>query len=134
MDVEQGRAQAAAPVLKKIMQDANSMGLKALSIQASISYGAALLATNHPDAARSELETAVSEADKLDLLLERARAEYLFGKAVSATGKPKDAQFHYQEAARILKSLSKQPGVERILDRPDLKSIYDDAVSNSGAG
>ena len=66
MDVEQGHAQTAAPVLKKIMQDANSMGLKALSIQASIYYSAALLATNHADAARAELDTALTQADKLN--------------------------------------------------------------------
>ncbi len=40
------------PALKKIVQDAGSIGLKALSVQASISYAQALLATNHADAAR----------------------------------------------------------------------------------
>jgi eukaryotic-like serine/threonine-protein kinase len=135
VDVEQGRAQAAVPVLKKIMQDANSIGLKALSIQASIYYAAALLATNHAADARSELETALSQADKLDLLLERARAEFLMGNAVIKTGKPKDAPLHYREAARILDSiLSTQKSASHLLDRPDLKAIYSESKSSQGGG
>jgi serine/threonine protein kinase/tetratricopeptide (TPR) repeat protein len=134
VDVEQGRAKAAIPALKKIIQDANSMGLKALSVQASINYAAALLAANQADAARSELEAALGQAAKLGLVLPRARAEYLLGKALTAAGKPKEAATNYAEAANILQSLSKQTGAERILDRPDLKNISAEARQNQGNG
>src|SRR5271165_1640375 len=134
VDVEQGRAKAAIPALKKIIQDANSMGLKALSVQASINYAAALLAANQADAARSELEAALGQAAKLGLVLSRARAEYLLGKALTAAGKPKEAAISYAEAANILQSLSKQTGAERILDRPDLKNISAEANQNQGNG
>src|SRR5271165_7049620 len=134
VDVEQGRAKAAIPALKKIMQDANSMGLKALSVQASLGYAAALLASNQADTARSELEAALGQAAKLGLVLSRARAEYLLGKALTAAGKPKEAAISYAEAANILQSLSKQTGAERILDRPDLKNISAEANQNQGNG
>src|SRR5208337_4565867 len=49
VDLEQGRAQAAVPALKKIMQDASSIGLKALAVRASIFYAQAMLASNHAD-------------------------------------------------------------------------------------
>ena len=43
VDVAQGHSQAAAPVLKKLIQDADSMGLKAQSVEASVYLGEALL-------------------------------------------------------------------------------------------
>jgi len=122
-DVEQGRAQAAAPALKKIMQDASSIGLKALSVQASIFYAQALLATNHPDAARQQLEDALGQAEGLGMRIELARAQYLLGKVLTLTGKPNEAASHYAAVAQILQSLSKQDGAGHILDRPDLKDM-----------
>src|SRR5271165_3716638 len=122
-DLEQGRAQAAAPALKKIMQDAGSIGLKALSVQASIFYAQALLAGNHADAARQQLEDALGQAEGLGMRIELARAQYLLGKAFTLTGKPNDAASHYAAAAQILQSLSKQDGASHILDRPDLKDM-----------
>jgi eukaryotic-like serine/threonine-protein kinase len=132
LDLAQGRAAAAAPALKKIMQDANSTGLRALSVQASLSYAQALLATNQAEAARRQLEEALGQADGLGMRLELARARYLMGKAVTATGKPSAAALYYQEAARILQALSRQPGADHILDRPDLKTIYAEAVASAG--
>jgi eukaryotic-like serine/threonine-protein kinase len=128
VDVEQGRAQAEAPALKKIMQDAGSMGLKALSVEASIFYAEALLAAHRADAARQQLEDALGQAEGLGMREELARAHYLLAKA----GKPKEAEPHFKEAARILQSLSTQAGASHILDRPDLKAIYSEAKSSQG--
>ena len=132
LELAQGHAGSAAPALKQIMQSANSVGLKAVAIRASISYGEALLATNRADAARQQLEEAMGQADGLGMLLERALAQYLLGKVLTMTGKPKDATLHFQEAARIMQSLSKQPGAEHILERTDLKDIFADAKSSAG--
>ena len=52
-------------------------------MQASIYLGEALLATNHADAAREELDSAVGRAEKLGLLVEQARAQYLLGSAIA---------------------------------------------------
>ncbi len=117
-DLEQGRAQAAVPALKKIMQDTSSMGLKALSVQASILYAQALLATNRGDAARQQLEDALGQAEGLGMRVELACAQYLLGKAVTLTGKSKETASHYQAAARILQSLSKQAGVAHFWSAP----------------
>lgn len=101
-------------------------------MQASISYAQALLATNHADAARQQLEDALAQGEGLGMQVELARAQYLMGKAITLSGKPKDAALHYQEAARILQSLSRQSGAGQILDRPDLKAIYGEAKSSQG--
>lgn len=56
-------------------------------------------------------EQIVSLLRRLRMRVELARAQYLLGKAVTFTGKSKEAASHYQAAARILQSLSKQGGV-----------------------
>ncbi len=133
VDLEQGRASTALPELKKIKQAADSMGLKALSVQASIFYAQALLATNQAEAARPELESALGQADTLGMLLEKARAHYLLGNALTRAGKPKQAPLHYREAVRILDSIVQgQKTAAHILDRPDLKVIYGEAKSSQG--
>src|SRR3974390_522711 len=46
LDVTQNRAAAAIPVLKKLIEESDSLGLKAQSVQASVWLAEALLATN----------------------------------------------------------------------------------------
>jgi tetratricopeptide (TPR) repeat protein len=130
LDVAQGRSQAAVSALKKLKQDADSMGLKAESVQASIYLGEALLATKHPDAAREELDSAVGRAEKLGLLVEQARAQYLLGSAIAGSGKPAEAVPHYREAVKILDTIMKEEGAGRVLERSDLKDIYRTATKS----
>jgi tetratricopeptide (TPR) repeat protein len=130
LDVIQGRSQAAVAMLKKLKQDADSMGLKAESVQASVYLGEALLATNHADAAREELDSAVGRADKLGLRVVQARAQYFLGKALAASGKAAEAVPHYREAVKLLENISKEDGAGRVLERSDLKDIYRDAVKS----
>jgi tetratricopeptide (TPR) repeat protein len=134
LDVAQGHSQAAAPVLKKLIQDADSMGLKAQSVEASVYFGEALLATKQVDAAKRELDTAVGRAEKLGLLVEQARAQFLLGNASAHGGKPQEAVPHYRQAVGILESMSKEDGATRILERADLKDIYRDAAKSYQGG
>jgi len=128
LDVAQGRSQAAIPALKKLKQEADSMGLKADSVRAAIYLGEALLGTHNAGAAREELDTALGRAEKLGLQVEQARAQYLLGAALTSSGKAKEAVPHYREAVRILESISKQDGATRVLERSDLKDIYREAA------
>jgi len=137
VNLESGKAQAQAalPELKKIKDEADSMGLKALAVQASISYAQSLLAANRAEPAQQELETVLGQAEKLGLLLERARAQFLLGNAMTQAGKPRQARLYYQEATRLLESIVKnQKSAAHLLDRPDLKVIYGEAKSSSAGG
>ncbi len=87
---------------QKSKQDADAMGLKAESVQASIYLGQALLATNHADQAREELDNAVGRSQKLGLRVDEARAQYWLGNAIARQGKASEAVPHYREAVRIL--------------------------------
>ena len=130
LDVVQGRPAAAIPVLKSIMDESDSLGLKALSVQSSIYLAQALLGTKKPADAQAELDRAMNRAEKLGLLVEQARAHYLLGEVLSVGGKTKEYVPQYQEAVRILESISKENGASRLLDRSDLKDIYRDAVKS----
>ncbi len=134
-DLEQGRAKAALPELKKIRDEARSMGLKPLAVRAAIAYAQALLTTDNAEAASQELESAIGQTDKMGMLLERARAEFLLGNALTRTGKPKEAPLHYRETERILASIvSREKSAVHLLDRPDLKNMYSEAKSSEGGG
>jgi tetratricopeptide (TPR) repeat protein len=104
------------------------MGLKAESINASVYLGEALLLTNHADAARNELDSAVGRAEKLGLRAEQARAQYFLGRALAQSGRQSEAVSHYREAVKILESINKENGAGRVLERADLKDIYRDAA------
>jgi len=130
LDVIQDRPAAAIPVLKKLVEESDSLGLKALSVQSSIYLAQALLAAKKPADAQQELDRAMNRAEKLGLLVEQARAHFLLGEVLSLGGKTKEYVPQYQEAVRILESISKENGVGRLLDRSDLKDIYRDAVKS----
>jgi tetratricopeptide (TPR) repeat protein len=89
-----------------------------------------LLATKHADAAREELDNAVGRAEKLGLLVEQARAQYLLGSAIAENGKPAEAVPHYREAVKILETIMKEQGAGRVLERSDLKDIYRNATTS----
>ncbi len=130
LDVVQNRAAAAIPVLKKLVEESDTLGLKALSVQSSVYLAQALLASKNTADAQKELERAMNRAEKLGLLVEQARAHYLMGELLSSGGKTKEYAPQYQEAVRILESISKENGAGRLLDRSDLKDVYRDAVKS----
>jgi len=134
LDVVQNRSAAVIPVLQKLVEEADSLGLKALSVQSSIYLAQALIATNKPADAQQELDRAMNRAEKLGLLVEQARAHYLLGEVLSLGGKTKEYAPQYQEAVRILESISKENGAGRLLDRSDLKDLYREAVKSYQGG
>jgi len=132
VDVVQGRSASAIPVLKKQVEEFDSLGLKAASVQSSIYLAEALLATRKPTEAQKELDRTIKLAEKLGLWVEQARAHYLMGLAFDKSGKSNQATPQYREAVRILESVSKEDGASHILERSDLKDIYSAAKSSQG--
>jgi eukaryotic-like serine/threonine-protein kinase len=133
LDVVQGRSASAIPVLKMQVEEFDSLGLKAASVQSSIYLAEALLTTKKPAETQQGLDRTIKLAGKLGLLLEQARAHHLMGKALDKLGKSNQATPHYREAVRILESLSKEDGASHILERSDLKDIYIAAKSQGGS-
>jgi eukaryotic-like serine/threonine-protein kinase len=130
LDVAQGRSAVVIPVLKKLVEETETVGLKALSVQASIYLSQALLASGKPQDAQQELDRALNRAEKLGLRIEQARAHFLLGQIYARSEKTSQYAPQYQEAVRILESISKESGAGRLLDRSDLKDVYQQAVKS----
>jgi serine/threonine protein kinase/tetratricopeptide (TPR) repeat protein len=134
LDVVEGHSKSAIPVLRKLAQDADGMGLKAQSVQASVYLGEALLAANQVAEAQDVLDSSVGRAEKLGLRIEQAQAQFLLGSAISRSGRPAEAVPHYREAVRILETVGKEDGAGRVLERSDLKDVYRDAAKGYQGG
>jgi serine/threonine protein kinase/Tfp pilus assembly protein PilF len=130
LDVMQGRGSSAVAVLQKLVQETDSIGLKALSVEASLYLAQSLIAANKPQPAQQELDRALNRADKLGLIIEQARAHYLMGELASVGAKTSQYVPQYREAVRLLESVSQQQGAGHLLDRSDLKGIYQDAMKS----
>jgi serine/threonine protein kinase/tetratricopeptide (TPR) repeat protein len=134
LDVAENRSAAAIPVLKKLIEEADSLGLKAMSVQASDWLAQALIATNKTADAQKELDRAMNRAEKLGLMIQQARGHFLLGEIYNRAGKTREAGPQYQETVRILESISKEQGAGRLLDRSDLKDRYHEAVKSYQGG
>ena len=130
LDVMQKHSKSAAPVLAKLAQQADSLGLKALSVQASLWSAQASLDAKQFDAAKQEAFRALNRADKLALRVEQARIHFLLGSVLSQSGNAKDAVPHYRETVRILESIAKENGAARVLERADIKDMYHDSMKS----
>jgi hypothetical protein len=58
--------------------------------------------------------------------METARIQYLLGNSLRLEGN--DGASHYREVVRILDEIKKEPGAQDLLQRADLKALYDDAA------
>jgi tetratricopeptide (TPR) repeat protein len=134
LDILQGHGAAAIPVLRKLGQETDALGLKALSVQASLYLARAELAANKPQLADQELARALNRADKLGLIIEKAQAHYLMGALATVTNKEKQLGSEYRDTVNTLETISKQPGMEHLLDREDLKGMYQDALKSAFQG
>jgi tetratricopeptide (TPR) repeat protein len=119
-----GHDASVVPVLKKLAQDADNLGLKSVSVECSVYLGQALTAGKNYGAARQELELALARAEKLGLRVLEAKAQYLIASLLVQSGKANEATPHYREVVRILESISKEDNSARVLERADLQVLY----------
>jgi eukaryotic-like serine/threonine-protein kinase len=125
--IREGHAREAVDSLKSLAQEADSLGLKYLSVECSVDLAEALVNTKNYSRARQELEPTLGKAEKLGLRTLQARTHYLLAMNLRLTGDQAEATLHYREALRILEEIRKEPGAEKLLDRADLKSLFDEA-------
>jgi tetratricopeptide (TPR) repeat protein len=125
---QEGSAQQAVNSFRKLMQQADDQGVPNVSVECSI-YMAEAMIRNHDNAhAQQELERVLLRADKIGLKPLSVKAHYLLGNALRASGNQADAQQHYRAAVQLLDDMRKEPGGDKILQRVDFKTMYDDAT------
>ena len=121
VEVQEKRTQEAIASLRPLIQQADDLGLKQISVECSISMGEALMQGRDNDKAHQELQRALLRADKLGLQPLSARAHYLLGMIAQKSGNEGEAQDNFREALRLLDTMKKDSGAEKLLQRADLK-------------
>jgi serine/threonine protein kinase/tetratricopeptide (TPR) repeat protein len=128
--VQEKRSPAPIAQLKALAQEADAVGLKYLSTQATLALAEALLNAHQYAAARKELETSLKTSEKLGLQALLARSHYLrAGPLVGGVGGgAAPAPPHYAAARRTLEAIRQESGSDGILKREDLSSISSPSV------
>ena len=131
--IQEGHGQQAISSLGLLRQQADDLGLKQTSVQCSIEMAEAM-AQKHDNAhAQQELERAIAWVDKVGLKPLSVQAHYQLATVLRSSGQQGEAQQHYGSTLQLLDEMRKEPGGEKILQRPDLKTMYDEATRWSQA-
>ena len=132
-DIDAGRAAAAITSLRAVAKQAEDQGFAYMSVECSVYIGDAMIRNRDTAHAQQELDRALLQTDKLGLRPLGAKAHYLLATALRSSGNAADAQQHYQASLQLLDAMRKETGGEKILQRSDLKAMYDDASHWVGA-
>ena len=130
-DVAMRQPQAAASSLRQLVTEADATGRRYLSVLCSVALAEAAVASKPDARARQELEQLLGRSEKLGVRMEIARIHYLLGISLRQSGDVSGAAGQYQQTLSILDEIKKDPGAEHLLERSDLKSIYDDASNGA---
>lgn len=126
-ELEGGHAAAAITSFRSLGKQAEDQGFASVAVESSVYLADAMLRNHDSLHAHQELERALLQADKLGLKPLSAKAHYLLGTELRTSGNQAEAQQHYRSAVQLLDAMRKEAGAEKILQRSDFKTIYDDA-------
>jgi len=133
MALNKGNPDSAVRELRKLTQQADGRNLKYLSLQSSVGVAEAMIEKKSYAAAQQELQTDLGKSERLGSRYETARIHYLLANALRLSGNGSEASAHYQQALSLLEEMRKDPGAEKLLDRPDLKSMLSEATRFAAA-
>jgi len=114
---------AIASRLAGLAQEADSVGLKSLSVECSLLRVDALLKLKDYATGREEANRAVAKADALGLRMLIAKARYLRGTALRLSNDA-EAPRDYAAALRLLDEIKGEDGNQNVLKRADLATLY----------
>jgi eukaryotic-like serine/threonine-protein kinase len=124
----QGQWKDALAILKPLQEMAGSVEAY-LSTQCAVTLAAAEVGAEQYGPAEHDLEQDLTKSEKAGMHLESAKIYYLRGVAARLGGNADRGRvsYYYSEAIRLLEAARADPGAEKLLDRVDLKAMYDDA-------
>jgi serine/threonine protein kinase/tetratricopeptide (TPR) repeat protein len=125
--VPEKRGSSAIPTLRTLMQQADEAGLKYSSVECELMLAEAMLQVHDATHARQELDRALLRADKLGQQELSAQAHYLLG-TIARDGKDSaETKDNFRSMVNTLDTMKKDPGAENLLQRADMKRMYEDA-------
>ncbi|HKN71373.1 MAG TPA: tetratricopeptide repeat protein [Terriglobales bacterium] len=131
--VQEKRTQEAFSGLRPLIQQADDLGRKYISVECSIIMAETLFQRRDYSGAQEELKRALLRSDKLGMQPLSARAHYLLAIIERDSGNSSEAQDNYREALRLLDAMKKDPGAEKLLQRADFKAIYEESARGTQA-
>jgi serine/threonine protein kinase/Tfp pilus assembly protein PilF len=127
-DIAMRQPQPAANSLRQLVTQADAAGRKYLSVLCSVALAEATVATKPDPHTRQQLDQLLGKSEKLGVRMESAKIHYLLGTSLRVAGDAAAAAGQYKQTVTILDDIKREPGAERLLDRTDLKAIYDDST------
>ncbi|MFY9911271.1 MAG: tetratricopeptide repeat protein, partial [Candidatus Sulfotelmatobacter sp.] len=134
VEISDKNGRQAIPELRKLIQQADDLSLKYSSVECSIFMGEAMMQNHDYAHARQELQHALLLADNFGQQPLSVQAHYLLATIARDSGNNADAQDHYRSVISTLDTMKKEPGAEKLLQRTDLKLMYDESSHWSQAG
>ncbi|MFL6302231.1 MAG: protein kinase domain-containing protein [Candidatus Sulfotelmatobacter sp.] len=117
--------------LRQLADQAEALGMRDLSTEVSVLVGQTMVSGKDYSHAREALERSLGSSEKLGMRMQTVKIQYLLGNSLRLSGDSTNAAGHYRNAARLLDEMKKDPGAEKLLERADLKSIYEEATQGS---
>jgi tetratricopeptide (TPR) repeat protein len=117
--------------LRPLLKQADEWGLQNVSVSCSLSIAEAMIRSKDNAHAQQEIQRALARADKIGLKPLSAKAHYLLGNALRAAGNQSEAQQHYRSAVQLLDGMRQEAGSDKILQRADFKTMYDESTRYS---
>jgi eukaryotic-like serine/threonine-protein kinase len=128
VSVQEGHAGAALNSLRSLAQQAQELGLKYIAIECSLHMAEAMTQAKDYSHARQELDRALGQSDKLGLKPLTVRAHYLLATTLRQSGNGAEAQDHYRQVLRLLDTIRKEPGSEKLMERSDVNTMFNDST------
>jgi tetratricopeptide (TPR) repeat protein len=123
----EGHPQGALRDLRAVSEQASAMGLQYLSLQSSLSLAEAQVKIKDYSGAKDQLDRLLGTSERLGTRVLTAKIDYWAASSMRATGNS-EAGARYGQTLSLLDSLKKEAGSEHLLDRADLRAIYDDST------
>jgi eukaryotic-like serine/threonine-protein kinase len=128
IEVREKNGRQAIADLRKLIQQADELSLRYSSVECSIFMAEAMIQTHDSTQARQELQRALLQADKFGQQPLSAQAHYLLATIARDSSNSSDAQDNYRAVVRTLDAMKKDPGAEKLLQRSDLKLMYEEST------
>jgi tetratricopeptide (TPR) repeat protein len=126
--ITEGSPRAAINDLTTMVQQADSLGLKYLTVSATVYRDQALIDAKDFARAGPGLQKTLGQAEKMGLRMEMAKIHYLLGVSLRRTDHAAEAAGQYRETQRLINEMQKDPGAQDLMHRSDLHAISTDVT------
>jgi eukaryotic-like serine/threonine-protein kinase len=126
--VREKKGRESIPALRAVIQQSDDLSQRYYSVECSIYMAEAMMQSHDNAHARQELQSALLRSEKLGQQYLSAWAHYLLATIARESGQTTDAQDNYRSVVRYVDTMKKEPGAEKLLQRPDLKVMYEEST------